>query len=163
MKSIGRMPAVRTPEAPQSTRHCAPCDSAFPIERQGRLLPPGSISGLSFRSLAFRPTPSLSTLRSDRRRPPRKTRFVAAGYALPRSPFQTTRLHALARRNPHRTVREPLDSHGSCQPFTDHLAVVGRRPKIRLLPLSQLARFTERAGSSPSLPSHYKRFITTTG
>ncbi len=76
---LGCMPAVRTPEAPQGTCHCVPCDSAFPLERQGRLLQPRSISGLSFRSLVFRPTPSLSTLRSVRHRPPRKTRYVAAG------------------------------------------------------------------------------------
>ncbi|NMW18268.1 MAG: hypothetical protein HKK66_04410 [Chlorobiaceae bacterium] len=35
--------------------------------------------GYNFRSLAFRPTISLSTLRSGRYRTPRKTRYMAAG------------------------------------------------------------------------------------
>jgi len=42
-----------TPEAPQDTCPGAPCDSAFPLERQGRLLPSRSISGLFLRSLPF--------------------------------------------------------------------------------------------------------------
>jgi len=80
MKSFDCMLAVRTPEAPQDTRQLyASWNTAFPIERQGRLLQPRSISGLSFRSLSFRPTAFLSTLRSDRYRTPRKTRYAAAG------------------------------------------------------------------------------------
>ena len=53
-------------------------DSAFPLERQGRLLRSRSISGLSVRSLAFRPATSLSTLRSGCYQTPRKTRYTAA-------------------------------------------------------------------------------------
>jgi len=45
------MLAVRTPGAPQTTRVVAACDSAFPFERQGRLLRSRSISGLYSRSL----------------------------------------------------------------------------------------------------------------
>src|SRR6201988_2645916 len=45
------MRAVRTPGAPQATCCIAACDSAFPLERQGRLLRSRSISGLSSRSL----------------------------------------------------------------------------------------------------------------
>src|ERR1700757_1146930 len=45
------MQAVRTPGAPQATCCIAACDSAFPLERQGRLLRSRSISGLSSRSL----------------------------------------------------------------------------------------------------------------
>ena len=45
------MLAVRTPGAPQATCCIAACDSAFPLERQGRLLRSRSISGLSSRSL----------------------------------------------------------------------------------------------------------------
>ena len=45
------MLAVRTPGAPQTTRVVAVCDSAFPFERQGRLLRSRSISGLCSRSL----------------------------------------------------------------------------------------------------------------
>ena len=105
MEPFDCMPAVRTPEAPLDTCHGASKDSAFPIGRQGRLLQPGSISGLSLRSLAFRPTASLSTLRNARYRTPRKTRYAAAGSALPRPPFQAAEFHALARRNPHTTRR----------------------------------------------------------
>jgi hypothetical protein len=45
------MLAVRTPGAPHTTRTNAACDSAFPLERQGRLLRSRSISGLYSRSL----------------------------------------------------------------------------------------------------------------
>src|SRR6201997_2460993 len=45
------MLAVRTPGAPQATCCIAACDSAFPLERQGRLLRSRSILGLSSRSL----------------------------------------------------------------------------------------------------------------
>src|SRR5256885_10417868 len=45
------MLAVRPPGAPQATCCIAACDSAFPLERQGRLLRSRSISGLSSRSL----------------------------------------------------------------------------------------------------------------
>ena len=41
----------RTPGAPQTARVVAACDSAFPFERQGRLLRSRSISGLFSRSL----------------------------------------------------------------------------------------------------------------
>jgi hypothetical protein len=45
------MLAVRTPGASQAARYSAGCDSAFPFERQGRLLRSRSISGLFSRSL----------------------------------------------------------------------------------------------------------------
>src|SRR5258705_1593713 len=45
------MLAVRTPGAPQAAREDAAFDSAFPFERQGRLLQSRSISGLFARSL----------------------------------------------------------------------------------------------------------------
>jgi len=45
------MLAVRTPGASQAARFSAGCDSAFPFERQGRLLRSRSISGLCSRSL----------------------------------------------------------------------------------------------------------------
>ncbi len=79
MNAFDNMPTVRIPEASRQARQLAYQDSAFPIEREGRLLQPRSISGLSFRSLSFRPIVSLSTLRSGRYRTPRKTRYVAAG------------------------------------------------------------------------------------
>src|SRR6476660_1499641 len=97
------MLAVRTPGAPQTARVGAARDSAFPFERWGRLLRSRSISGLSSRSLVFRPTTSLSTLRNGRYRPSRKTWYAAAREALPRSPSQATEFNALARRNAHRT------------------------------------------------------------
>src|SRR5450631_4207353 len=45
------MLAVRTPGAPQAACEVAVFDSAFPFERQGRLLRSRSISGLFSRSL----------------------------------------------------------------------------------------------------------------
>lgn len=48
----------------QNTRHRASRDSAFPIERQGRLLQPRSISELFSRSLTLRPA-SLSVYASQ--------------------------------------------------------------------------------------------------
>src|SRR5260370_14701966 len=45
------MLAVRTPGAPLTARVAAACGSAFPFERQGRLLRSRSISGLFSRSL----------------------------------------------------------------------------------------------------------------
>ena len=49
--SFGCMLAVRTPGAPQTARVVAACNSAFPFERQGRLLRSRSISGPYSRSL----------------------------------------------------------------------------------------------------------------
>src|SRR6202011_11281 len=49
--SFGCMLAVRTPGAPLTARVAAACGSAFPFERQGRLLRSRSISGLFSRSL----------------------------------------------------------------------------------------------------------------
>ena len=53
-------------------------DAAFPVEGSGRPLRSRSISGLSLRSLAFRPATFLSTLRSGCYQTPRKTRYAAA-------------------------------------------------------------------------------------
>jgi hypothetical protein len=39
MKPFGCMPAVRTPEAPQSARHSVPWDSAFPVSGIGSATP----------------------------------------------------------------------------------------------------------------------------
>src|ERR1700730_15948813 len=64
--------------AQRTDRVVAACDSAFPFERQGRLLRSRSISGLCSRSLLFRLTTSLSTLRNGPYRTPRKTRYAAA-------------------------------------------------------------------------------------
>src|ERR1700730_17606248 len=102
------MLAVRTPGASQAARYSAGCDSAFPFERQGRLLRSRSISGLCSRSLSFRPTTSLSTLRNGRYRTPRKTRFAAACEALPRPSSPTADFNAAARRKPHRSRRARL-------------------------------------------------------
>src|SRR6202171_1797175 len=67
--------------------------------------------GAIFPFTSFRPTTSLSTLRSGRYRTPRKTRFAAARYALPRPPSQATEFNALARRNSHRTWRADFPPH----------------------------------------------------
>lgn len=46
MNAFDTMPTVRTPEASRQARQGAYRNSAFPIERQGQLLQPRSISGL---------------------------------------------------------------------------------------------------------------------
>ena len=79
------MPAVRTPEASRPTRHIAVPRCSLPRRGIGSAtsitfdfaaLPCGS--GLSLRSLAFRPATFLSTLRSGCYQTPRKTRYTAA-------------------------------------------------------------------------------------
>ena len=84
-KSFGYMPAVRTPEASRPTRRiavprcCLPrreIGSATSITFDFAALPCGS--GLTIRSLAFRPATFLSTLRSGCYQTPRKTRYAAA-------------------------------------------------------------------------------------
>ena len=79
------MPAVRTPEASRPTRRIAVPRCSLPRRGIGSAtsitfdfaaLPCGS--GLSIRSLAFRPATSLSTLRSGCYQTPRKTRYTAA-------------------------------------------------------------------------------------
>jgi len=79
------MPAVRTPEASRPTRHIAVPRCSLPRREIGSAtsitfdfaaLPCGS--GLTIRSLAFRPATFLSTLRSGCYQTPRKTRYTAA-------------------------------------------------------------------------------------
>src|SRR3954468_8821293 len=79
------MLAVRTPEASRPTRRIAVPRCSLPRRAIGSAtsitfdfaaLPCGS--GLSIRSLAFRPATSLSTLRSGCYQTPRKTRYTAA-------------------------------------------------------------------------------------
>ena len=102
MDPFGCMPAVRTPEAPQVDSH---------IMRGLRFRLPhsrdrvgyfnhDSISGLSSRSLLFRPTTSLSTLRSGRYRSPRKTLVRGCWLGFAAAAIQATEFNALARRNP---------------------------------------------------------------
>ena len=79
------MPAVRTPEASRPTRRIAVPRCSLPRRGIGSAtsitfdfaaLPCGS--GLTIRSLAFRPATFLSTLRSGCYQTPRKTRYTAA-------------------------------------------------------------------------------------
>ena len=79
------MPAVRTPEVSRPTRHIAVPRCSLPRRGIGSAtsitfdfaaLPCGS--GLTIRSLAFRPATFLSTLRSGCYQTPRKTRYAAA-------------------------------------------------------------------------------------
>src|SRR6476620_9009050 len=79
------MPAVRTPEASRPTRRIAVPRCSLPRREIGSAtsitfdfaaLPCGS--GLTIRSLAFRPATFLSTLRSGCYQTPRKTRYTAA-------------------------------------------------------------------------------------
>src|SRR3954452_24064458 len=57
-------------------------DAAFPVEGSGRPLRSRSISGLSLRSLAFRPATFLSTLRSGGHHARLDTRLPGSGLAV---------------------------------------------------------------------------------
>jgi hypothetical protein len=78
---------------------------------------------------------------------------------LPRSPSQATELNALARRNPHRTVRETLVSYGSSRPGQTMLPVVRSR---QFLPDHRLTVALSLNEAAPSLQLHYRAFLTTT-
>src|SRR4051794_10501372 len=113
------MLAVRTPEAP--TRHVAVPGCSLPrrgirsatsITFDFAALPCGS--GLTLRSLAFRPATFLSTLRSGCYQTPRKTRYTAAWLRLCRGRhFRRLNSTRLQGATPLRTVRASCPAHGS--------------------------------------------------
>ena len=78
VNAFGCMLAVRTPGAPQAAREDAAFDSAFPFERQGRLLRSRSISGLFSRSLHSGLQPPCLRFAVAVTGKPRKTRYAAA-------------------------------------------------------------------------------------
>ena len=107
------MPAVRTPEASRPTRRIAVPRCSLPRREIGSAtsitfdfaaLPCGS--GLSIRSLAFRPATFLSTLRSGCSNTTQDSIHGCLAQALPWPPFQTAELNALARRNSPQTGHE---------------------------------------------------------
>jgi len=61
------------------------------------------------------------------------------------------------------SVREPLDSYGSCQPFFQYFSILKLRRDMYALPLIAVRYIAPWVSTSPSLHSHYKNFITTTG
>ena len=100
-------------------------DAAFPVEGSGRPLRSRSISGLTIRSLAFRPATFLSTLRSGCYQTPRKTRYTAAWLRLCRGRhfrrLNSTRLQGA-------TPSEP------CVPVSRHTAQADRSVSLLLAP-----------------------------
>jgi hypothetical protein len=115
-------------------------DSAFPLERQGRLLRSRSISGLFFRSLAFRPTTSLSTLRSGCSQTPRKTQYAVARLRLCRDRhprrLNSTRLQGA-------TLAEPdvnLSAHPApiTQPMTEIPVSSARKNSAGFRPVASM-------------------------
>src|SRR3954468_831103 len=113
------MPAVRTPEAPTRRIAVPRCSlprreigSATSITFDFAALPCGS--GLTIRSLAFRPATFLSTLRSGCYQTPRKTRYTAAWLRLCRDRhFRRLNSTRLQGATPLRTVRASCPAHGS--------------------------------------------------
>src|SRR4051812_23119442 len=104
------MLAVRTPEASRPTRRIAVPRCSLPRRAIGSAtsitfdfaaLPCGS--GLSIRSLAFRPATFLFTLRSGCYQTPRKTRYAAARLRLCRHPrrLNSTRLQGATLTEPY--------------------------------------------------------------
>src|ERR1039457_5630710 len=53
----------------------------------------------------------------------------------------------------HRTVRKPLDLHGSSQSFSCHLTMANRRRRSRLIPVSRLATYPSLNWVIPFAPS----------
>jgi len=77
--SFGCMLAVRTPGALLTARVCRGLRFRLPLWETGSATPITFDFGAIFPFTLFRPTTSLSTLRSGRCRTPRKTRYTAAG------------------------------------------------------------------------------------
>src|SRR3954451_20619065 len=97
-------------------------DAAFPVEGSGRPLRSRSISGLSLRSLAFRPATFLSTLRSVCYQTPRKTRYAAAWLRLCRGRhprrLNSTRLQGATPSEPDMMVtRHPAQASAARYPI----------------------------------------------
>src|SRR3954447_22567834 len=128
------MPAVRTPEASRPTRRIAvsgcslsrrEIESAasitfdFGANHPFTCVPPCTLS--VYASQWLLPDPTQDSIHG------------CLAQALPWPPFQTAELNALARRNPHRTVRETLVSYGSSRPGQTMLPVVRSR---RFLPVT---------------------------
>src|SRR5260364_177687 len=60
------------------------------------------------------------------------------------------------------SVREPLDSYGSCPPSRQNLSTLELRNKLKLLSFP-IALGPPQADTSPSLHPHYRDCNTTTG
>src|SRR3954447_24650612 len=122
------MPAVRTPEASRPTRHAAVSGCCLPRREIG------SAASITFdfgaiTPFACAPACNLSVYASQWLLPDTTQDSIRGcpAQALPRSPSQATELNALARRNPHRTVRETLVSYGSSRPGQTMLPIVRSR------------------------------------
>src|SRR4051812_36298518 len=128
------MLAVRTPEASRPTRHVAVPGCSLP--RRGIR----SATSITFdfgaiTPFACAPAYNLSVYASQWLLPDTTQDSIRScpAQALPRRPSQATELNALARRNPHRTVRETLVSYGSSRPGQTLLPVVRSRQFFPIL------------------------------
>src|SRR5258708_30861497 len=111
------MLAGRTPGAPQAAREDAAFDSAFPFERQGRLLRSRSISGLFSRSLHSGLQPPCLRFAVAVTGTPRKTRYgCSLGFAAAVIADGRLQRACKAQRSSNRTCRSPAS--GSPTGFT---------------------------------------------
>lgn len=138
-------------------------DAAFPVEGSGRPLRSRSIllrcpAGRGYHSVHLRSGLQPFCLRFAVADTTQDSIRSCLAQALPRSPSQATELNALARRNPHRTVRETLVSYGSSRPGQNILPDVRSR---WFFPVSVDRRHPTGRPFAPaplqSLPHYYER------
>ena len=150
------MPAVRTPGAPQPTRRVAVLGFCLPLGETGSATPITFDFG-AITPFTCVPACNLSVYASQWLLPDTTQDSIRScpAQALLRSPSQATELNALARRNPHRTGRKPLDLSGSCHPLK--AAAFRRDPGLLRLPvgLPISPRVTRPLRSTGITPLHH--------
>src|SRR3954467_14999791 len=126
------MPAVRTPEVSRPPRHGAVSGCCLPRREIG------SATSITFDFGAIYPFTcvpacNLSVYASQWLLPDTTQDSIHGCLAQALPPFQTAELNALARRNPHRTVRETLVSYGPPRTGQTMLPVMRSRQFLPLL------------------------------
>ena len=106
-----------------------------------------------------RPTPTILPENITPRLPPRPRFVPSPGRLLCASSTpRAESARGISPRAAHRTVREPLDSYGSCH--SPKTAVFRRNPQA--LPVARWPVDLSASDPPPSLHPHYRDFITTT-
>ncbi len=162
MKPFDCMPAVRTPEAFQDTCRLRILDFCLPLRATGSatsttfdfgaIFPFTFVPAYKSPCLRFAVTVTGHHARLGTRP---LARLCRGGHPRPLNFMR------FPRRNAHRTVREPLDSHGSrCSAIGTHVQWRCLVSGLLLLPVGPELRLNNAA---PSVQSHYRTFNPTTG
>ena len=138
------MLAVRTPGAPPTAREDAVFDSAFPLCGTGSATPITIDFGAIFPFTSFRPTTSLSTLRSDRYRTPRKNSVRGCSLGFAAAVISDGRLQRAYKAQPAQIRAGPIQAHGS------HLGCVTAHRDI-------LTKFRMRVSACDTVPRYCAR------